>query len=138
MNREVGGYSGSEEASQQTVQRPESRTYAPRSSKVFYERAKAAGAFENVDDGTPILDARRQALLEAYMTTPVTYKDLRPLAGGVSPGRIVELLHTAFNRLARNLPQEMLDEYGIEPRRSSLSSHSSDIHALERPKKPGR
>src|SRR5205807_1746569 len=122
----LGGFIGGEEASQQTVKEPENRPYARRSSKVFYKRAKAVGAFENIDDGTPILDERREALLEAYMTTSATYKDLRPLAGGVSSSRVVELLHTAFNRLARNLPQEMLDEYRIEPHRSS-SSHSSDI-----------
>ena len=111
MTKELGGYSGREESPQQTSKKAEDRPYAPRSSKVFYERARAAGAFENIDDRSPILDERRERLLEAYLTTPATAKDLRPLAGGVSIGRVMELLHDAYDKFLDNLPQEVADDF---------------------------
>jgi hypothetical protein len=117
---------GGVEALEQTSIRTENRPYAPRSSQEFYERVKAAGAFENIDDGTPILDERRQRLLEAYMTTPATMKELCPLAGGVGYWRVNQLLWDAFKKIRDNLPQELRNEY-----------RGLTLTTFVKPKKPG-
>jgi hypothetical protein len=110
MTKELGENSENEEVWQQIAKKAESRPNAPRSSKVFYERARAAGAFENIDDGTPLLDERRYALLEAYMTTPATMKELQSQAG-VGEWRVNNLIHDAYRKIRRNLPKELRDEY---------------------------
>ncbi len=139
MNRELGGYSGREKASQQTSGNAEKRTRKKPSTAEFYERAKATGAFEKRDGSGPVLDERRQALLEAYFTTPATLEDLRPLAGGVSRDRVRQLVTDTFEKIARNLPEEMQDEYlwMEETPRGTVRSGVIGLHHLEKPKKPG-
>lgn len=64
----------------------------------FHERAKAAGAYEKVDE-------RRKALMEAYFTTSASYEDLRPLAGGVSRGRVSQLIEYGMRQVYNAAPE---------------------------------
>src|SRR5207302_6732797 len=98
---------------------------------------KATEAFERRDGSGPVLDERRQALLEAYMTTPATLEELRPLAGGVSRSRVRQIVTDAFEKVARNLPQEMQDEYLWKEKTpwGSVRRGVIGLHHLEKPKK---
>jgi hypothetical protein len=82
---------------------------------VLHERAKAAGAYERVPE-------RRRPLLEAYFTTPATYKELRPLVGNVTVQAVREQVVRGLRELRRGLPAEMREDL--------------DMDKLERPKRP--
>ena len=91
------------------------RGVQPASSVVFHERAKAAGAYNKVPE-------RRRPLMEAYLTTSATYKELRPLVGDVTVEAVRQQIWRGLLELRRGLPAEMREEL--------------DTDKLNRPKRP--
>ena len=129
MNKELGGYSGREEASQQAAAKAEQHSYKKPSAVKFYEWAKSIGAFEKRDGSGPVLNERKQALMEAWFTTPATMEDLRSLAGGVSVGRVNQLVHDAYMKVLRNIPRTTREENG---------EYLGSLKYFEKPKKSGQ
>src|SRR6266566_2999337 len=101
MNKELGGYSGREAAHNKTPGKLESSSEEKPNIQIFHERAKTSGAYEKLSE-------RERTLMEAYFTTPATYEDLRPLAGGVSAARVRRIIDRGLAVLwHRYLPREM-------------------------------
>jgi hypothetical protein len=141
MSSEVGGWTGGSEAGPQ--QTPEMPAERKPDIRVFHERAKASGAYdralnEKVYTG---IDERRRRLMEAYFTTPASYEDLRPLAGGVTGSRVTQLIRDGLRRLWHYVPQEMLEEYSVtveDPITKEKVRRRRMLEEFEFPHKPKR
>src|SRR6266568_7407823 len=72
-------------------------------SVIFHERAKADGAYNRLPE-------HRRTLLEAYLTTPATYEELRPLAGNVSTKTVRKHIGRGMRALMQGLSAESREE----------------------------
>ena len=72
-------------------------------SVVFHERAKSAGAYGRLPE-------RIRPLVEAYLTTPATYEELRPLAGNVSATTVRKNIWRGIQELKLGLSDETIKE----------------------------
>ncbi len=79
-------------------------------SVVLHERAKAAGAYDRLPE-------RIRPVVEAYLTTPATYEELRPLAGNVSATTVSKNIRRGIHILKQGLSTETLMELGKMNRR---------------------
>jgi len=111
---ESGGPGREEVVPNQMSRQPETQSGKKPDIREFHERAKTSGAYERgLKAGSPRLTEDRQRLMEAYFTTPASYNDLRPLAGGVTKERVRQYISDGLSQLWSFLPPELQKEYGL-------------------------